>query len=137
MDKYRYLRSIANSIYAAEKIRILLNNLKTGKQDDRDVRATELGDDKVFVLCEAANIISDYLPVKDSRYGNDVKELINKSTEWGNTYSQLKQRVSLSRSSPSKQVKLIETLSLVRPLLRNESRNTIDKFLKIYAIIKD
>ena len=48
----------------------------------------------------------------------------------GNTYSQLKQHLFHAKEGRLKQGQLIETLAIVRPLLKDEPRVTVDKVLK-------
>ena len=54
----------------------------------------------------------------------------------GNTYSQQKQHLFHAKEGRLKQGQLIETLAIVRPLLKDEPRVTVDKVLKIYEIIR-
>lgn len=131
MDNSKYLQSIANGIYAADKVRNLLKTTNT-----RSNNTSEMVAHTISVLGEIIKVIADYLPAENSYRGSNIQEIINRSTVYGNTYSQLKQHLFNAKEGRLKQGRILETLEIVSPLLKDEPKITIDKVLKIYEIIK-
>jgi hypothetical protein len=131
MNNSKYLQSIANGIYAADKVRNLLETTNVRSNTPSGVVGN-----RIAVLGEIIKVIANYLPVENSQRGSNIQELVNKSTMCGNTYSQLKQHLFHAKEGRLKQGQLIETLAIVRPLLKDEPRVTVDKVLKIYEIIR-
>ncbi len=131
MDNSKYLQSIANGIYAADKVRNLLEISNVRSNTPSGMLAH-----RISVLGEIVKVIADYLPAENSYRGSNIQDIVNKSTTYGNTYSQLKQHLFHAKEGRLKQGQLIETLAIVRPLLKDEPGITVDKVLKIYEIIK-
>jgi len=131
MDNGKYLQSIANGIYAANEVRNLLKapNMRSDNTTGMVARS-------ISVFGEVIKVIADYLPVENNQRGSNIKEMVNKSAAYGNTYSQLKQHLVSARQSRLNKDHLIETLAIVKPLLKDEPRTTVDKVLRIYEIIK-
>ncbi|NSW89514.1 MAG: hypothetical protein HPY74_02330 [Firmicutes bacterium] len=131
MDKRKNLQSIANAIYAADKIRNILKDPNTRNSYTPGKRAYN----NISVFGEVIRVIADYLPNSNNYRGNSLKEMVDKSAIYINTYKKLKQQLISARNGKLNKNKLVETLAIVRPLLKNERKVIVDKVLKIYEIL--
>lgn len=131
MNNNKYLQSIANGIYAADKINNLLKAQNTRSDNMAGAAARNIS-----IFGEIIKIIADYLPTDNNYRENNLKDIISRSSTYGNTYSQLKQHLLAAKGERLSNNQLAETLSIVKPLLQDKPRSTVDKVLKIYEIIK-
>lgn len=126
MNSQELLKSIANGIYAAEKIRNIQNS--TVRQDPNvTVRPSNMAR-----LGEMLQVIAEYYP------GNK-KKLLEEATYIGNIYSNayrsLKYYLMESRNKGADMETFLKALNSIKPVLSNNHKIVIDKMTKIYEII--
>ena len=125
MERHSSLNYIANSFFAADKIRNVYNS--SIQENNRD-SAREFN---FPIILEVLKIIGDYSPGKNKEI---IYSAVDMSSLYNNTYRNLKEHIQCSRSRNINLNDLTKTLE-VRPIFRDRNRVAIDKLLKIYQII--
>ncbi|HOJ09329.1 MAG TPA: hypothetical protein PK733_01885 [Clostridiales bacterium] len=145
MDSYtkklEYLGSLANGIYAAAEIYNIMklnesdsNKKKPYSKDENNQYRRSVNPSTTAMYNDVLIAIAKYLPEASYRK-NNLRKSLDKSILYGNTYKQLKDNMTSLRVDGMDKNKLINTLSIVKPLLNGERADIVDKFLKIYDII--
>ena len=132
MDNRKNLYSIANAIYAADKIRNLLKRVQ-GMQDN-SISGKRAYDD-MAIFGEIIRVIADYFPDSDNYRRNSLRETVDKCALYGNAYKKLKQHMISTRNEGLTDTKIIEALVAIKPLIKGKRRTMIDKALEIYEIL--
>jgi hypothetical protein len=132
MDNRKNLNSIANAIYAADKILNLLNGKQGMHENYAGGKRTY---DNMAVLGEIIKVIANYLPYNESHRGNHLRKIVDKYTFYEDTYKKLKQHLILVKNEGLTGDRIIETLAAIKPHIKGQQRTVIDKSIKIYKIL--
>jgi hypothetical protein len=126
MDRKNVMESIANSITAVAKIRDLRNS--TLKNDgDSSVKPSI-----TYVYGEMLKTVAEYSP---GRHGDALRKSVELGNLYSNTYKDLRNYLSSTRSGKTDPARIVKTLAIVKPVLPNRHKTIIDKIQKIYEII--
>ncbi len=126
MERNEILESIANGINAALKIQNLRNS---ALREDKNsmVRPSEF-----HMISEMLQILAEYSP---KYYKDTIKNSIEVSNLYSNTYKALKHHLRSSRISKAHPAYLLKTLEIMQPVMPNQQKALIEKIQKIYEII--
>lgn len=133
MDSRKALYSIANAIYAADKILSLVNK----KQDTDNNRSHEKRTyDNMAVFGEIIKVIANYMPDNESHHSYYLKKTVDKCSLYEDTYKKLKQHLICVKNDGLTGDRIMETLLAIRPHIRGQQGTAIDKSIKMYKILK-
>ncbi len=126
MNNQEFLSYIANSIYAAQKIR--------GMQDSylRKDESTTVRSSGLEIINDVIKVIAEYYPGNDRRM---IDQITYTSEIYSNAYRGLKSFFTESRSSAPDISSIMRLLQTVKPILGNNHKAMIDKVTRIYEII--
>ncbi|MCX8132052.1 MAG: hypothetical protein N3I35_18385 [Clostridia bacterium] len=126
MARYRSYNSIANSFYAADRIRNIV------KSPLRDTEESSIMESSYSAIIEILKVLSEFSP---ERHKGMLDTVVEKSRLYNDTYRNLKKHINSSRSKGIDIGGIIKTLAIIKPTLDNRHRATADKILKIYEIL--
>ncbi|NLC68654.1 MAG: hypothetical protein GX754_07720 [Clostridiaceae bacterium] len=135
MNNRKNLHSIANAIYAADKILNLLNK-KQGQGADEITAGWRRAYPDMAVFGEITKIIANYLPGSEDHRGNHLKRTVDKCAFYEDTYKKLKQHLVSVKNEGLNGDRIFETLAAIKPYARRRQKTAIDKSMKIYKILK-
>lgn len=126
MDNEKKLEAISNGFLAANRIQQTLNPINY-ISPEMSVRR-----DSLDIINEILNIISLYSP---GSYRNNLSAAIGKSMEYSKAYKNIKQHLYSRRNEKIDNEAFINTVKVMKPILSNQQKIIIDKFLKITEIL--
>lgn len=126
MGENNTLNSIANGFNAARKI------YKIKSTTLRNDYSTTVNQSIMSYFIEALQVICDYSPKNDKQF---LREVINKSTLYSNTYLGLRNHVNNTYNQKMTVKNLARTLEIIHPVLQNQNKLIVEKILKIYEVI--
>lgn len=138
-NSYLFLNSIANGIYAGNKIfNLLTENSNTRSKNDK--------------IVEIIKIIVTYLPNGNDYHISNLRKLADKSNIYTEVYKKLKQQIAsrskqqfLAASENSINTlpavttgnQIAETIAAIKPIIKPEYKSAADKLQKILEILTD
>lgn len=129
MDKEsndKKLEAISNGFIAASKIQQALNPI-----NNDDSRMT-VKRDSLDSINEIINIINLHSP---GSYRNGAIDAAKKSMEYSKAYKDIKQYFNTRKNERLDNESFINTVKVMKPILTNQHKVIIDKFLKITEIL--
>lgn len=126
MKMNKNLEYIANGIHAANKISGILDS------STRSSSESAFNSGTLPVIYEILQAIVEYSP---GSHRGRLQSNIEKSRQYIDTYKELKQHVGNNRNKSVDRHSFMKTLSIIRPVARNDHKMFIEKILKIYEIL--
>lgn len=127
MDKTTKLQNITNSINAAARIQ------KAYKSSMRTGSNTSVMPNRMSVLCEILSTIAESFPTPNR---TAMTEAIHKSSQYHDTYRNLKNHILNLKDKRMDRDGFINTLQVLFPLLNASQAANVGKMLKIHEILK-
>ncbi|MCX7749257.1 MAG: hypothetical protein N2645_20550 [Clostridia bacterium] len=125
MDKYKTMENIANSFHAARKIRDLQSNLL--REAPPEVKQSS-----IQLLNEILKTIGEHPPVSHKQ---NIQSVVDKSTQYTNTYRNLKNHLESLNSKKAGSHELARSLQIITPVLPNQHKIMVEKMLRILEVI--
>lgn len=124
--KSERLQAIADGINAANKIH---NIYKSGLLSDS---RTVIRDGRLAMINDILQVIAGNSP---ERSANLLKETLEKTTVFSDTYRNLKRHMTLARNRSMNSGDLVETLNIIKPALSSQQKVLVDKVIKLFDVI--
>ena len=127
MNGYKNLYDLANGIFAAGRIGEVLNTAHS--KNTRGIDSTNT----VFVISRILDILSEYAP---DRQKGILGEVANKSRVYMDVCNKLNQNISTYRNDRVDTNNIINTLTILHPVLNSQQKMLIDRIIKLNEVFK-